>query len=95
MLTYINLIPDQECNLYNKQHNVHKKYRGFPNFFTKNNLGGTISLIICQTTGWPTDTKVSTQKHLQISQIEILQSNQNLIMDDKRCGSLVNLFQNW
>ena len=47
MLTYFNFIPDKECDLFNKQHNVHKKYRGVPKFVTKNNLGGTISLIAC------------------------------------------------
>ena len=47
MLTYFNFIPDKECDLLNKQHNVLKKYRGVPKFVTKNNLGGTISLIAC------------------------------------------------
>jgi len=27
MLTYFNFVPGKECDLYNKQHNVHKKYR--------------------------------------------------------------------
>ena len=47
MLTCFNFIPDKECDLLNKQHNVLKKYRGVPKFVTKNNLGGTISLIAC------------------------------------------------